>query len=48
MFDAVANPHRAGHLPATSHTAVITQADLLHSFIEPFLKGVAPKGFFEK
>jgi hypothetical protein len=34
-------------LPATSHTAVITQVDLLHGFIEPFLKGQTPKGFFE-
>jgi pimeloyl-ACP methyl ester carboxylesterase len=39
---------RLAVLPATSHTAVITQPDLLHAFIEPFLKGVAPKGFFEK
>lgn len=35
-------------LPATSHTAVITQSDLLLSVIEPFLKGDVPKGFFEK
>jgi hypothetical protein len=33
-------------MPATSHTAAITQPDLLHAFIEPFLKGVTPKGFF--
>jgi pimeloyl-ACP methyl ester carboxylesterase len=32
-------------LPATSHTAVITQPDLLHASIEPFLKGTTPKGF---
>ncbi len=38
---------RLAVMPATSHTAVITQADLLLSFIEPFLKGVTPKGFFE-
>jgi pimeloyl-ACP methyl ester carboxylesterase len=38
---------RLAVLPATSHTAVITQTDLLHAFIEPFLKGVTPKGFFE-
>jgi pimeloyl-ACP methyl ester carboxylesterase len=37
---------RIAILPATSHTAVITQADLLHAFIEPFLKGETPKGFF--
>ena len=39
---------RLAVLPATSHTAVITQADLLLAFIEPFLKGVTPKGMFEK
>ena len=33
--------------PATSHTAIITQHDLLHAFIEPFLKGQIPKGMFE-
>src|SRR5688572_8580531 len=38
---------RLAILPATSHTAVITQVDLLHGFIEPFLKGQTPKGFFE-
>ena len=38
---------RLAVLPATSHTAVITQTDLLYSFIEPFLKGETPKGFFE-
>ena len=37
---------RLAILPATSHTAVITQVDLLMGFIEPFLKGVTPKGFF--
>jgi pimeloyl-ACP methyl ester carboxylesterase len=37
---------RLAILPATSHTAVITQTDLLHGVIEPFLKGVTPKGFF--
>jgi pimeloyl-ACP methyl ester carboxylesterase len=39
---------RLAIMPATSHTAVITQPDLLHGFIEPFLKGITPKGFFEK
>jgi pimeloyl-ACP methyl ester carboxylesterase len=39
---------RLAILPATAHTAVITQADLLHAFIEPFLKGQIPKGMFEK
>jgi len=38
---------RLAVLPATSHTAVITQTDLLVAFIEPFLKGETPKGFFE-
>jgi len=37
---------RLAVLPATSHTAVITQPDLLLAFIEPFLKGVTPKGMF--
>jgi pimeloyl-ACP methyl ester carboxylesterase len=37
---------RLAILPATSHTAVITQAELLHALIEPFLKGEAPKGMF--
>ncbi|HEX9614533.1 MAG TPA: alpha/beta hydrolase [Bacteroidota bacterium] len=38
---------RLAVMPATSHTAVITQPDLLLSFIEPFLKGETPKGLFE-
>jgi pimeloyl-ACP methyl ester carboxylesterase len=38
---------RLAVLPATSHTAVITQVDLLYAFIEPFLKGETPKGFFD-
>ncbi len=38
---------RLAVLPATSHTAVITQPDLLHAFIESFLKGETPKGMFE-
>jgi len=37
---------RLAVMPATSHTAVITQVELLHAFIEPFLKGETPKGFF--
>jgi len=37
---------RLAVLPATSHTAIITQVDLLHGFIEPFLKGETPKGLF--
>lgn len=38
---------RLAIMPATSHTAVITQPDLLHAFIEPFLKGETPKGMFQ-
>jgi pimeloyl-ACP methyl ester carboxylesterase len=37
---------RLAVLPATSHTAVITQPDLLLALIEPFLRGETPKGFF--
>ncbi|MFN2636579.1 MAG: alpha/beta fold hydrolase [Gemmatimonadaceae bacterium] len=37
---------RLAILPATSHTAVITQVDLLHPIIEQFLRGETPKGFF--
>ena len=37
---------RLAILPGTSHTAVITQVDLLMGFIEPFLAGVTPKGLF--
>jgi pimeloyl-ACP methyl ester carboxylesterase len=36
---------RLAVLPATSHTAVIAQPQLLHAFIEPFLQGIEPKGF---
>ncbi|WP_119459975.1 alpha/beta fold hydrolase [Rhodospirillaceae bacterium SYSU D60014] len=38
---------RLAVMPATSHTAIIKQPDLLHAFIEPFLKGETPKGMFE-
>jgi pimeloyl-ACP methyl ester carboxylesterase len=38
---------RLAVLPATSHTSVITQPDLLIAFIEPFLKGQTPKSMFE-
>jgi pimeloyl-ACP methyl ester carboxylesterase len=38
---------RLAVLPATSHTAVIGQTELLHGFIEPFLKGETPKGMFQ-
>ena len=37
---------RLAILPATSHTAVITQVALLHGFIEPFLQGQTPTGIF--
>ncbi|WDZ79634.1 alpha/beta hydrolase (plasmid) [Ensifer adhaerens] len=37
---------RLAILPATSHTAVINQTELLEAFIEPFLKGETPKGMF--
>ena len=39
---------RLAIMPATSHTAVITQTDLLIAFIEPFLKGETPKGFLDR
>ena len=39
------SPSRLAVLPATSHTAVINQVDLLHGFIEPFLQGETPAGF---
>lgn len=39
---------RLAVMPATSHTAVITQVDMLISFIEPFLKGETAKGIFEQ
>lgn len=38
---------RLAVLPATSHTAVIGQVNLLHSVIEPFLQGQTPSGMFE-
>jgi pimeloyl-ACP methyl ester carboxylesterase len=36
---------RLAILPATSHTAVINQTELLHGFIEPFLAGETPASF---
>lgn len=39
---------RLAIMPATSHTAVITQVDMLHGFIEPFLKGETARGMFEE
>ncbi|MBB6096397.1 pimeloyl-ACP methyl ester carboxylesterase [Povalibacter uvarum] len=38
---------RLAVMPATSHTAVIDQLDLLHGFVEPFLRGEVPKGIFQ-
>jgi pimeloyl-ACP methyl ester carboxylesterase len=38
---------RLAVLPATPHTAVITQTDLLLGFIEPFVRGETPKGFMQ-
>ncbi len=38
---------RLAVLPATSHTAIITQTDLLLAFIEPFLAGETPRGMFD-
>jgi pimeloyl-ACP methyl ester carboxylesterase len=38
---------RLAILPATSHTAVIFQVDLLYGFIEPFLQGKTSKGMLE-
>jgi pimeloyl-ACP methyl ester carboxylesterase len=38
---------RLAVLPATSHTAIIGQTDLLYGTIEPFLKGERPKGMFD-
>lgn len=38
---------RLAVLPATSHTAVIGQVDLLAAVIEPFLKGETPRGMFD-
>jgi pimeloyl-ACP methyl ester carboxylesterase len=37
---------RLAILPATSHTAAITQLDLLMGFVQPFLRGETPKRFF--
>lgn len=38
---------RLAVLPATSHTAVINQPELLHALVEPFLAGESPPGMFE-
>ncbi len=42
---AALSPSRLAILPATSHTAVINQTDLLYGLIEPFLQGETPAGF---
>jgi pimeloyl-ACP methyl ester carboxylesterase len=38
---------RLAILPATSHTALIGQADLMMAFIGRFLAGEKPKGWFD-
>lgn len=38
---------RLAVMPATSHTAVINQPEMLLGFIEPFLRGETPRGMFE-
>jgi pimeloyl-ACP methyl ester carboxylesterase len=38
---------RLAILPATSHTAVITQVDVLQAFTDQFLRGETPKGFLQ-
>ena len=38
---------RLAILPATSHTAIIDQVELLEGFIAPFLAGEVPKGMFD-
>lgn len=38
---------RLAVLPGTSHTAVINQPELLIAFIDPFLTGTFPAGFFQ-
>lgn len=39
---------RLAVMPATSHTAIIGQTDLLMQYIGPFLRGETPKGMFEQ
>ena len=39
---------RLAILPATSHTAVITQVELLPALIEPFLMGETPRAMFQQ
>lgn len=39
---------RLAVMPATAHTAVISQPELLMAFVAPFLRGETPKGFFEQ
>jgi len=38
---------RLAILPATSHSAIMGQAELLRALIEPFLNGDRPQGWFE-
>lgn len=39
---------RLAVMPATSHTAVISQVDMLIAFIEPFLASETPRGMFDQ
>lgn len=38
---------RLAILPASSHTAVISQPDLMMEFVRPFLAGEVPEGWSE-
>lgn len=38
---------RLAVLPGSSHTSLIAQPELLHAFIEPFLRGETPRGAWE-
>lgn len=47
MAGDMGNPLSASRLailPASSHTSIVNQVDLLHLLIEPFLKGETPQG----
>jgi len=40
-------PSRLAILPASAHTSVIDQVDVIVPFINQFIKGEVPKGIFE-
>ena len=40
-------PSRLGVMRSTSHTAVITQSDLLHALIEPFAERPGAEGILQ-